>query len=397
MKLGKDLSSPGRQTLSKVDFIRVLAHPATAPVPRLAMADANRFGRQPVCAGPYRLAAPWRPEDREIRLVRSAHYAAANEAFTGGGAGYADEVVFRVEPDPVARSAAFDRGEVEVAPVAPGDLGRVRGIDAARVVEGVSPAVEYVGVPASAGSIFARPEVRRALSLAIDRRAVAAALGNRQPATGFYSPTLGRELFRTNACASSMPAGGDVEGARAALRSAGISLEGKSIPFAFNDELGNRALVETVSAQWSAAFGAQVVPQAMPWEAFVATGTGNRSFPGAFRMSWSPRYPGPDEYVAPLFTSAGVGVGNFSRFADVDLDLRLRRDARRATEEDDMTVEYKRLEKTLCNTMPLIPVTYPVLSYRVATDRLAAASNITTERGTGQIALRELYVKGAGQ
>ena len=159
------LSRPGAA------FLRVLTHPVTAPVPRrLASAAAVDFSRRPVCAGAYRLRQAWTPGDATIALLRVAKYRGPRPA-------YADRIEFRIGADSGAA-----------------DIARVPAGDAAATATAPSPQVEYLGLPAAANSPFANPNLRRALSLAIDRTAIAHDVyrGGRDPATGFIPPAAGR-------------------------------------------------------------------------------------------------------------------------------------------------------------------------------------------------------------
>ena len=182
---------------------------------------------------------------------------------------------------------------------------------------------------------------------------------------------------------------------RATLARARISLDGVRMPFFFNDEFGNAAYVRLIAEQWKAAFGLVVELQPMTWADYERTAVSSAGFPGAFRLSWQPNYPGPDQYIGPLFSSRATSEGNFGHFSDVAFDTTLTRETRRANEPEDLALEYQRLENRLCKTMPLIPVTFAGRSYLVDTDRLTSALPRVLELPTGFPALRELSLKDA--
>src|SRR5436305_8319829 len=88
-------------------LVRTLATTVAVPIPRHDAHD-NGFGafsRQPVCVGPYRLAAPWRPGEDTITLVRANSYDGGNPRLTPACPGWADLHLFRISP---TEQAAYD-------------------------------------------------------------------------------------------------------------------------------------------------------------------------------------------------------------------------------------------------------------------------------------------------
>jgi len=372
----------------QADLVRLFTHPVTAPISsEAAEADPRGFARQPACAGPYRVAAPWEPGDHRLRLERFEDYHASNLAWTRGGAGYADELRFTFTADP--RLLAPQAGppallDVHLQLLGPGH-DRVGG--GRRVASAVGASVDYVGLPAGT---FPAP-VRVALSQALDRGAIADDVfgGERAPATGFLPPTVGAETFRDDACGPSVPTGGDVAAARATLAAAGQDL-GARLTIAFNDELRNRDLVEAVAAQWERAFGLTVRLQPLSWAAFLERGAEVEGFDVPFRLSWSAPYPSADPYLFPLFHTAGTGRTNLGGFTDPTFEEALE-DAREATEAADRVLAYRALEDRLCDLMPAIPVTFDVVRWAVAAG-VEGTGRMLVDPVTAEPMLREVYV-----
>ena len=362
-----------REPLS--DFVRVLTSPVTSPVSRAAVErDPDGFARAPVCVGPYVLESPYAPGDQTIRLVRSQAYPPVDSARTRGGSSYADVVELLVLPSADEAAAAVLAGKADVAAARPSD-------DAE---SGPGVMLEYLGLPTGVAG-FDDPRVRRALALAIDREELVRRVfpGTRLPATGFLPKVVGK---------SCLPARRDVDTARALLRDAGADLAGERVPLLFNDELRNRSLVEEVARQLREAVGLVAVPTPLPYADFLARGTGTRGFEAMFRFSWSVPHSSVDGYLHPLFSSDRIGRDNLSRFSDPDVDRVLDRVAREAEDDEDRTLGYARVVELLCEEMPMVPLTTS-LSRWVLSDRVASATGSVVDASTGELMVRELYLR----
>lgn len=368
------------------DFVRALAHPATAPVPTDAADEAPvRFAASPTCSGPYRLAAPFTPGDTELRLVRNATAGGSAEGMTRRGAGYADEIVFRVVPDAAAAYEAWRRGEVDVAAVPPDRLGEARRDHPASLVTGPAPRIEFIGLPGTEQFGFAGVEVRRALAAALDREAIARDIyaGSRVAATGFLPPSLGR-VARPDACRWGEPRSAPSD----------VVLPSAPLTLAFNDEFAHRRLAEAVAGQWRERLGLDVRLQPLSWDDFLAKGTGATGFDSAFRVSWQPRYASGLEYLGPLFHSRHLGATNLQRVQDIEFDRAFDLRAAAAVDERERELELQRLEDRLCRELPLIPLAFSQSTVAVRLERLASARDDNRVLSlAGDPMLRELYVR----
>jgi ABC-type transport system substrate-binding protein len=369
----------------QADFLRLLTSRLVTPVPRAAASgDATAFARRPVCAGPYALAAPYTTGDTTIRLRRSSSYTPVDPTLSNGGRGYADAVEFHVFADAAAAAAAQQRGEVDVATARPSDPDAEAGPGAL---------VEYVGLPTATTPVFDKPVVRRALAKALDRQALVDTVfpGTRAPATGFLPPTT-LPVFREGACGEALPVRGDVKAARTDLAGAGVDLRAVQVSFYVNDDGRNLQLAREVAAQWKAAFGLTARPVTLPFDAFLTRATSAKGFDGPFRYSWATPYPDPDGSLYPLFASDRIGRDNVARFSDPQVDRVLVRQAREAEVADDRKADYRRAEQLLCDAMPMIPLTFSLSRYLVATS-VGAADGPLVDRTSGQFLTREAYLR----
>lgn len=376
----------------QADFFRLLGHPLASPIPkREAEKDPAAFAKEPICTGPYQMAEPWEPGKPSIKLRRFPDYYGQNQAYTRGGRGYPESIEFRIFPSSDSQFDAFRAGVVDATSVSGPKLSEARQLGSELVV-GVSSHLEYVVLPTQ-HEPFDNPDVRVALSQALDRQSIVASVygGAKTPAGGILPPTLGN-WYRQDACGPRAPRTGNLPAAQDSLRSSGIDLRGKSFNFYFNDEFNNRDLAEAVATQWSAAFGVHVTPMAMEWDRYIDQARGHQSFDGPFRMGWAAQYPSADTYLHPLLHSSSIGENNFSRFNDREFDRTLEKTARRAPTQSESRVAYRLLEDIACEQMPVIPIAFGGKHELVRRDALDSAVGTFVDRSTGDLLLREMFV-----
>lgn len=380
---------------SMSDFIRVLTHPATSPIPKEStIRDPLSFAARPVCAGPYQMTGPWTPGDPSIRVQKFDGYYANNAAFSGGGGGYADFIEFRVLPDRDAEIREFTGGMLDIAHVAPSRVPDVINLGDA-LVSSPGSVLEYIGLPRTIKPFDSLP-VRIALSRALDRQAISSDVyrGSRRPAGGFYPPSLGKvHREGAGACGRNAPLDGDVAGAQNSLTESGVGLAGSRIKLRYNDEFDNASMAEAVARRWQEVLGVEVETEGVPWDQYITQGRSQSGFDSAFRMSWGPSYPGPDAFIAPLFSSDAIGSDNLARFRDANFDRQLSRVARRTPNESDLRVAYQDLEDLVCEQMPVIPIAFTHRHRLVAQARIGSATGVWLDLASGEPALREIFVR----
>ncbi len=331
----------------------VLAHPAAGSVvPKDEVAKgADAFAMAPVCNGPYAMAAPWQ-RGQDLRLVRAKDYARTSSVHSRDGAGYADEIVFKTVPDLEAGYELLEEKAVQVADVPVNRIapGRVRGL---RIENRSNGLLSYLGFPVTRPP-FDKPEVRRALSLALDRSEIVDTLlaGTREVATGFLPGSAGRAA-RGAACPDTIKAKVDARGASTALQAAGVDPAATKLTVYFNDGAsGHQAWLEKVAGQWKSALKLDSTLQPQEFKLyldFLAEGKAD----GPFRLAWPADYPSPESIFGPLF--AGGSLDNYTMFRNQAFDDLLAR-ARATPDERARRGVYTEAAKVLCSEMPAAPV-----------------------------------------
>lgn len=331
----------------QADFLRLLTSALVTPTKGPA--------EQPVCSGPYRLTAPYHPSDQTVTLQRS------NEL------GYADRIEFHISKDPAAEQRA---GRV--------DLAAADATDTTHVVDGPSPLVDYLGFPTTVGPVFDKPEVRRALALALNRASLVATVfpNTRTPAVGFLPPTTAPVFDK--GCAD-LPVTGDVPQAKALLAAKDIDLSDVRVPYLVNEDGDNVRLAKAVAAQWKSTLGLTATVLPVPFQTYLKQ-VGAAT--GPFRFSWATPYPDPDGQLFSLFATDRIGKDNASHYSSPDFDRTITRLAREAQEAADRQLEYRHAEQVLCTDLPMVPLTFSLSRYLVAP--ALATDSVWIDRTTGQ-------------
>ncbi len=380
----------------------VLTHPVSSPLSRAAAeADPDGFAAAPMCVGPYRPVEPFDPEGRSFALERVAGYPGADEAYPGRGRGWLDRLEFRwtgtadESTSPGApRVATPAHGEHDVVELTADRLSAARADEDVTLLAVPGPWLQYVGVPASVGG----PEVRRALSLALDRTRLAevALRGTAAPALGFLPPAVGDRLHDPAGCGPDrVPARADVEAARDVLEAAGLDLRGQTLDVVTNPDFANVPLMAEVARQWRAAFdgfGARF--RQVPWDEFVLRFEDPAGFATAFRTSHHVPHPSADAWFAP-FRTASIGSLNAVAFSDPDVDRLLLEEAPRAVEPRDLAVVHREVHELLCDQLPLIPLVGELRHHALGPSVASATGDLAdlADPVTGGLRLRLLSAR----
>lgn len=293
------------------DFPAVVAHPGLAPLP--AGADSPAFAAAPVGNGPFSVPEAWSP----ARFVRVRRF----DAWRNGAAALVDEIVFQVL-DPETAFLAFQQGRLHLAPIPAGALRQITTRRPQAVWRGERAALYLLGMDHTRPP-FDRVELRRALSQAVDRAAMAAqvAEGSAAAAGGLLPAWMPEAVpERCAACER------DLAAAAAAFRDAGVS----TLRLSFNTGAGHEAVARRLRADLAQA-GVSLEFDARDPEEFL---TALRAGPGdagimLFRLGWQPDAPVAGQILRPLLHSASIPSGpddaeglrhNLGRYRAADVD-----------------------------------------------------------------------------
>lgn len=314
-----------------------LSHPSLGPVSQKVFnKDANAFAASPIGNGPFKVQAPKTAQG--VTLVRFDDHA--------GSTAYLDAVDVQVDAGPDDGYRAYLRNEVDVADIPSSVIEEARG----RIgPAGFTPywAAVYFG-PNLRLEKFKKPEMRKAISLAINRAAIATTVygGTKAPATGII-PT-GIPGFAGGACADCTF---DPTRARSLIQSA----FGGSPPEVVIDHLDaspSREVAGAIKANLEAV-GLKIRLRAHKSKAYLQTlAAGTQELA---ELGWLAETPSPDGFLAQQLRTGSPN--NQVAFADPAFDGLIKK-AREASGLEQRRGLYKEAEARALSQMAIIPVVF---------------------------------------
>ncbi|MFC9064930.1 ABC transporter substrate-binding protein [Streptomyces harbinensis] len=178
----------------RVDFdgpnAQFLQTTATASFVQLSPAS---LGNDPadLCLGDFAASGPFTlgsfTPEKSVELIKREDYAWASPIAANQGPAYVDRIVLEVVPEGGVRYGSVTSDQIDLADGIPftnqAELANLPGYGLAT---GASPGIAIPYIPLASSPELQDPDVRRALSLGIDRQAIVDAIfqGTQQPATG---------------------------------------------------------------------------------------------------------------------------------------------------------------------------------------------------------------------
>jgi peptide/nickel transport system substrate-binding protein/oligopeptide transport system substrate-binding protein len=239
----------------------ILSAAAFAPLPASATKDLKSFATHPIGNGPFKVQnGGWDTGAQDIKLERYDGYAGTKAEAAG--------IDLHVYQQTGAIYTDFQAGTIDLALLDGADLSKAKKDTPDQVVDVQYPAVVYLSFPLY-DNRFANPQVRKAISMAIDREAIVKSLlaGNAKAATGLAPPTLtGGGDAKCDGCTY------DPQQAKATLQAAG-GWNGPLTLYTYQDPT-NEKVLQAIANQLRTNLGIQKVtfesqPIAQLYEGFA--------------------------------------------------------------------------------------------------------------------------------
>lgn len=294
-------------------FLRNLAMPAAAPFasPSAIQAAGPDLRKKPVGTGPF-IFSEWQ-EGKKIVLKPNQNY--------WGGASPPGRLIFTVIKQSRLRSLALKLGLADIIDgIGPVDARYLeqKGI---AVLRRPGMDINYMGFYTDKKP-FDLPEVRRAVSMAIDRDSIVNVLykGGAWPANGPLPPCL------PGYSGDIRPVPYDPQGAKELLQRSGFPNGLKITMIAYENSrsynpAGGEKLARSVQADLAKA-GIEAQIKVYPWAEYKEALLNEEG--DAFFYGWSGDNGDPDNFLYTLFSSDQIGGGlNTFRYSNKELDLLL--------------------------------------------------------------------------
>ncbi|MEV3989326.1 ABC transporter substrate-binding protein [Streptomyces sp. NPDC049837] len=327
-------------------FKTMLGFNAFYPLPKAFFKDPKGFETAPIGNGVFKMDGKF-VRNQQIKTVKYDKHPDAGEIKIPG-------VTFKIYNNQDTAYRDLLGGRVDIMDTVPLSAMTTAAKDLGdRYIQGTDSGVGYIGFPIKYNKAYAKPELRKAISQAIDRKAITEKIfvNTRTPADDFINPLV--PGYRSGACGA--PCTFDPAAAKKAFDAAG-GLPGNKMELGYNADGGHKDWIEAVAAQLEKNLGVDVTVK--PFEQFqtILNDLGDKKYSGAFRLAWSMDYPHAENYLRPVFSEDAIEHGsNYSGYVNPQVE-KLLDQGDTATTEDAAIKAYQQADDLILKDMPYIPV-----------------------------------------
>ncbi len=322
------------------------------PLPKAFFKDPKGFGEAPIGNGPFKMSGKFK-HNEAIDVVKYDKYPDASKIEVKG-------VDFKIYSNPDTAYKDLVAGNLDSLLTIPtsGLPTYHKDLDG-RYIDEADSAVGYIGFPIKYNKAFQNADLRKAISMSIDRKTIASKifLGARTPADDYISPII--DGYRKGACGEACTY--NPTKAKELYKQSG-GLPGNTLEIGYNADGGHKEWVEAVSNEIQQALGIKVT--AKPFEQFqtILNDLDAKKYQGAFRMAWSMDYPDMEDYLRPVFSKEAIANGsNYSGYTNEAFEKLLVEGDQAATHEEAIK-KYQAADDVLLKDLPYIPVYFYTLN-----------------------------------
>lgn len=347
-------------------FPQILSGMTFLPMAKACLADMTKCNEHPIGNGPYKMAGDW-THNQSIEVVRRDDY-------TGPNPGHAEKITFKIYPQKDAALQDLLSGQVDVISPNPDQIEAAKGQPDVKVIDQMSSGFTRFKFPAD-NPAYADPKVRRAISMAIDRKAITdSILPNNVPADDVISAVIpGYEKGACDACVY------DPAAAKKLLEEAG-GWKGGTMNMWLPASQGYEQRMEAIGNQLKKNLGISFTLKVMPQAEFYAM----KSFDGPNLGTWSMDYRSPENYLRPQFSNRGTSSKKW-----VSADFEKIMDAADAQPKlEDAIAGYRKAADLVLKEVPAAPLFFEK-AYFLHSQRV---DNVTFDSANETIDLSKITV-----
>ncbi|MEH1012270.1 ABC transporter substrate-binding protein [Micromonospora sp. CPCC 206060] len=327
------------------EFKTMLGYTTFYPMPKAAFSApgvlADGYEQAPIGQGPFRMKGTWQ-HDAKVEVEQYDAFPGTKPKVAG--------VEFRIYQQLTAAYADVLSDNLDVIKTIPTENLSTASTDLGdRFQQSSASSLQVLAFPTFQKE-FSNPDVRKAISMAIDRDEITKSIfkDSQQPARSFVSPVVAGYRENTIGAAGEF----DPAKARAMYTAAGGPAK---IQLSYNGDGGHKDWIDATCNQLTANLGVECVGNAEPKFADLLTKLKAKESVGLFRMGWVMDYPSMENYLGPLYSSNGSS--NYYGYANPEFDKLLAEGAS-APNEEEAIKKYQQAEDLLAKDLPVIPLRY---------------------------------------
>ncbi|MED7950159.1 MULTISPECIES: ABC transporter substrate-binding protein [unclassified Streptomyces] len=329
-------------------FKTMLGYNAFYPLPKAFFADKKTFEEAPIGNGPFQMDGKWE-HNQQIKVKRFEGFPAAD------GKAKLQGVTFKIYDKLETAYNDLRADNIQATDKLPiSAMGTVKGEFGDRYIYKPESGVGYIGFPiATNPETYGKPEIRKAISMAIDREAITKTIfsGTRVPADDFVNPLI--PGYRKGA----MGDAAKYDPAKAKeIFTAANGVPNNTLELGYNADGGHKEWIEAVANQLKKNLGVEVTLK--PFEKFgkILDALGDKQYSGGFRMAWSMDYPSIENYLRPIFSKVAIDNGsNYGGYVNEKFEALLDQADQAKSPEEGQKL-YQQADDILVQDLPYIPV-----------------------------------------
>lgn len=336
-----------------VGFPVTLGNPVFSPLADACLDDVEACDDEPIGNGPYEMDGEWKHK-RSISLKRWPDFNGRKPAI--------EKTHFTIYPGDATAYSDFDAGTIGIVDIPDGKYAEAETDYGDAIIQEKTGHTWGLGFPLWEDD-YADPDVRKALSMAIDRKAYVddTFQGRHEIARSWTPPII--PGFKADTC-------GEVcvfnqQEAETLLESTDFPTDEKLVLWSMPGPVADHT--KKLGDMLERNLGLEYELRTLKWEDFLRK-RADHEITGPYLTDWVPEYPLNENYLTPLY---GDGPDNDFGFHDEKFEKALHA-GDTAADLEAAKLEYQRAERLLADDPPVVPLwvdtTATLLGERVVAD-----------------------------